>query len=334
VQACDNTAKAGVKKQALDQKVEALEELRSAPPAVACAQLRKALADRNNWLVSKAAALVAGLSLSELIPDLLAAFDRFLIDAGKSDPQCWAKTAIAKALKDLGHRDAQVFLAGFAHVQLEPVWGGRADSAATLRGTCALALVECQLPDLTVLGHLTGGLADPEKTVRIDTAIAIAQLARAEGALLLRLKTLLGDADPEVMGQCFLSLLSLDTQDPVQFIRKFLDSKDDDIRLEAACALAQSRDLQALSTLQDFWRQRLSPEMRRAVLMALGASPLREGAEFLLAMVGGESKEQAEQALRALAASRFRADVKERIAAVVEKKQDSNLKQLFGQYFV
>jgi HEAT repeat protein len=322
-----------VPKQPLDKKVEALEELRSAPPAAAAAQLRKTLSDRNNWLVSKAAALAASLNLTELLPDLLAAFDRFLVDPVKSDPQCWAKTAIAKALKDLGHHDPQVFLRGLAHVQLEPVWGGSTDSAATLRGTCALALVDCQLPDLTILAHLTDGLADPEKTVRIDTATAIAQLACLEGALLLRLKALLGDREPEVLGQCFAALLSLDPRDPVQFIAKFLHSKDEDIRLEAACALAQSRDPQALDILKDFWRRRLSPELRRAVLISLGASPLTEAAEFLLSIVADEPKEHAAEALTALASSRFRADIRERAAVVIETKQDPGLRHLFEQHF-
>ena len=37
---------------------------------------------------------------------------------------------------------------GLRHIQMEPVWGGQADSAATLRGTCALALIDCQLDEL------------------------------------------------------------------------------------------------------------------------------------------------------------------------------------------
>lgn len=323
-----------MRKPALDKKVEALEELRSAPRPAALAQIRKALADRNNWLVSKAAALAAALSFPESIPELLTAFDRFLNDPVKSDPQCWAKTAIAKALKDLGHRDAPVFLSGLGHVQLEPVWGGRADSAATLRGTCALALVDCQLPDLTVLGHLTGGLADAEKTVRIDTAVAIAQLARPEGALLLRLKALLGDDHPDVTGQCFLSLLNVDPTDPVPFIGGFLNSKDEDIRLEAACALAQSRDVQAIEILKKFWRRRLTPEVRRILLISLGASPLAQAAEFLLSLVAGDTKEISEQALAALAASRFQAGMRERLAAVVDTKQDAGLRQLFEKKFL
>jgi hypothetical protein len=62
-----------------ERRIEALEALRSATDsAVALEQLRKGLNYRNNYLVSRAAALAADLRLRELIPDLLAAFDRFL----------------------------------------------------------------------------------------------------------------------------------------------------------------------------------------------------------------------------------------------------------------
>lgn len=321
-------------KQAFDKKIEALEALRSEPDsAVAVDHVRKALRDRNNYLVSKAAELAADLSLCALIPDLLATFDRFLIDPVKSDPQCWAKNAIAKALKDLGHHDAQVYLRGIVHTQFEPVWGGRADSAPTLRGTCALALVECQLDDLEILTHLTYGLADAEKPVRIDTATAISQLARPEGALLLRLKILLGDNEPEVMGQCFISLLSLTPRDSVPFIGRFLKAADENVRLEAAGALAQSREPGAIEVLEDFWRDRLSPGLRSAFLVSLGASPLPEAAEFLLSIIADESAELAASALAALAASRFRADMRDRTAAAIEGKHDANLGRIFEQKF-
>ncbi len=314
--------------------MESLEALRAEPdPAVTCDKLRKALRDRSNYLVSKAAALSADLSLSALIPDLLAAFDRFMIEPGTSDPQCWAKNAIAKALRHLGHRDAQVYLRGIVHIQLEPVWGGRADSAATLRGTCALALVECPLDDLEILTHLIAGLADTEKPVRIDAVMAIAQLARPEGALLLRLKLLLGDQDPDVMGQCFASLLSLTPHEAVPFIARFLKSADEDVRLEAAAALALSREPAAMELLKGFWRDRLSPEVRSAFLVSLGASPLPEAAEFLLAIVAGESAELAAIALAALGASRFRADLRERTAVAVEARHDANLRRIFEQKF-
>ncbi len=168
-------------KQAFDKKMETLEALRAAPATPSTVeQLGKALKDRNNFLVSKAAALVGELGLQELTPDLRAAFDRFLVDAVKSDPQCWAKNAIVKSLKNLGHDEPQVYLRGLKHFQLEPVWGGRADTAAALRGACALALAGCALDRITLLTHLVDLLADPEKPVRVDAARAIDQVSGFE----------------------------------------------------------------------------------------------------------------------------------------------------------
>ena len=121
-------------KQAFEKKLAGLEALRHASdPAAVRDPLRKALKDRNNYLVSKAAAIAGDRRIEELTDDLIAAFDRFFADPVKSDPQCWAKNAIAKALKDLGCRQASVFVRGIDHVQLEPVWGRRADSAQRRR---------------------------------------------------------------------------------------------------------------------------------------------------------------------------------------------------------
>jgi hypothetical protein len=125
--------------------------------------------------------MVGDLRIEDLMDDLIAAFDRFFAEPVKSDPQCWANNAIAKALKDLGCRQASMFRRGVGHVQLEPVRGGSADSAATLRGGCTLALVDCQTDDLEILTHFADRLADKEKSVRLDAALAIAQFGREEG---------------------------------------------------------------------------------------------------------------------------------------------------------
>jgi HEAT repeat protein len=324
--------RAHVSKKSYDKKLEDLQALRSSPES-ATPQLRKALQDRNNYVVSKAAAIAAELGVSDLIPDLLAAFDHFMTDPLKSDPQCWAKNAVAKALKDVGHRGPQVYIRGLAHVQYEPVWGGRADSAATLRGICAHALVETHLDDLEILGYLGDALADPEKPVRMDAATAIAQLGRPEGALLLRLKALLGDAESDVVGQCFLCLVTLTPRDAVPFLSKFLKTASDDIRLEAAAALAQSREAEALELLKTFWRERLSPQLRRAVVTALAACPQAEAADWLLSLVTTEPADVAATALEALAASRFRADVRERARTAAAASDDPQVARKFDKVF-
>src|SRR5580658_5381653 len=152
-------------KEAFERKLQALASLRAAAPSetapdAAINPLRKALKDRSNYLVSKAAALAGELRLTALIPDLLGAFDRFMLDPAKADPQCWAKDAIVKALKDLNHDDPAVFLRGIEHVQMEAVWGGSKDTALTFRGACALALVACALDRQSILIRLIGLLVD------------------------------------------------------------------------------------------------------------------------------------------------------------------------------
>jgi len=323
-----------VNRQSFEKKLEALEALRSTPGSAGTVdQVRKALRDRNNYYVSKAAAIAGDLLMSEMVPDLIAAFERFLVDPVKADPQCWAKNAIAKALKGLGHCDPAVFLRGLVHFQPEPIWGGQSDTAPALRGTCALALIQCQLDDRAILTHLTDALADPEKPVRLDAAMAIAQLARPEGALLLRLKALAGDPEPEVTGQCLAALVSLEPQASVEFVGRFLKAADEDVRSEAVGALAKSREAEAFQLLKNYWRTRLSPEMRRVVLTSLGASPLPEAAEFLVTAVKEEPTDVAVHALEALGVSRFRLEVGERVAAIVEDRQEARLRHAFEQEF-
>jgi hypothetical protein len=88
------------------------------------AYLRKSLTHRNNFLVSKAVKLVADAELFALLPDTLAAYDRFFLDAAKTDPQCWAKNALVKTLVKLEHRQKDAYLRGLRHHQMEGTWGG------------------------------------------------------------------------------------------------------------------------------------------------------------------------------------------------------------------
>jgi HEAT repeat protein len=321
-----------VSKQAFDRKIAEIEALRSGGEAVA-GQLRKALKDRNNYVVSKAAAVIADLQIRELCPDLVAAFGRFLTDPLKSDPQCWAKNAIAKALKNLSHRDPAVFLRGLTHAQLEPVWGGRQDSAGTLRATCAHALVETDLTAFEALTHIADLMADPEKPVRIDAARAIAQLGLPAGAIVLRLKALLGDSDPEVTGECFAALLSLAPESSPAFLARFLNPAAGEVAAEAAAVLAQSHDPAALDMAIEYWRRTPDPELRRTIIAALGASSHQHAAEFLVSLLAGSSVDFAKAALQALAARRYSSAMREPIGHTLSDRNDPVLKDLFGRLF-
>jgi HEAT repeat protein len=307
-------------KEAFERKVEALASLRAASsPELAIDPLRKAVKDRSNYLVSKAAALVGESRLTSLIPDLLAAFDRFMVDPAKTDPKCWAKDAIVKALKDLNHDDPAVFLRGIEHVQMEPVWGGSVDTALTLRGACALALVGCSLDRQTILTRLIDLLAD-EKPVRSDAIRALGQCPGPDTALLLRLKALLGDKESEVTGQCFDVLLEISPADSVPFVARFFAAENPDVRSEAASALAASREPQAIEALKRCFAGPAAAALKIAILQSLAGSRLIAGAEFLLSVVDDGSSEHAALAVQSLASGRFREEFRERIETSVRRR--------------
>ena len=136
------------------------------------------------------------------------------------------------------------------------------------------------------------------------------------------------------MGQCCASLLALGAPGAVSFVGRFLESDNEDVQVEAASALAQCRDPHALELLQEFW-QDLAPslEVRRALLISLGASPLVEAAEFLLGVVASESADLAASAITALAASRYHGAMRERIGAAVRERGDALLTSTFDQTF-
>jgi HEAT repeat protein len=176
-------------KRTFEAELATLEALRDVPPEAAEPELVKALKLRNNLLVSKAAAATLHHRLTNLTPHLVAAFSRFLENPAKSDPQCWAKNAIAKTLAAFEYQEPELFLTGMRHIQLEPVWSGSADTAGTLRGACALALVQCRgLNSHRVLTHLTPLLADKELPVRVNAVRAVEQVGTDSAALLLRLR--------------------------------------------------------------------------------------------------------------------------------------------------
>jgi HEAT repeat protein len=307
-------------KEAFERKLEALASLRAAAsPEDAMEPLRKALRDRSNYLVSKAATLIGELRLTLLMPDLLHAFDRFMLDPAKTDPQCWAKNAIVKALKDFDHDDPVVFLRGIEHVQMEPVWGTTVDTALPLRGACALALVACTLDRQTILTRLIALLVD-ELPVRLDAITAMGQVPGADTALLLRLKALLGDKEAEVTGRCFDALLAMTPGESVGFVARFLSAKDPGVRAEAAAALAAGREPQAIDALKQCFSGRADPALKTVILQCLAGSPQPAAAEFLLSIVEEGSSEHAAIAAESLAKSRFHDEFRERLAACLRRR--------------
>jgi hypothetical protein len=284
----------------IEEQLEKLSALRGVASAEAAPLIRRSLADRVNLVVAKAANLAAELNILDAVPDLLRAFDRLFEDPLKRDPQCWGKNAVAKALRELEHRESAHFLRGAVHIQMEPVWGGQEDTAGPLRGICLLALPAC--PDIDrseVLRHLVNALTEPAPPVRADAARALAELQGDDCALLLRLKARAGDAEPAVTGQVLESLLAIERREGLPFVNSFLEPGDA-VAEEAALALGGSRLGPAVDLLLEAWKSARGAEFREAILRALSISRAESALAFLESLAADGRPQDAAAARAAL----------------------------------
>jgi HEAT repeat protein len=290
-------------KRSFDQQLAALDEVKHLSPEAAVEPLRKALTHRNNYMVAKAADLTAKCRLVQLLPELLAAFDRFFTDPLKTDPQCWAKNALSRALAALDCQDSDVFLRGMRHIQLEPVWGGSEDTAGTLRGTCALALVQCRsLPETELLLCLIELLVDKEKSVRVEAVRAIEEVGSQAAALLLRLRAILASDEPEVLGACYGGILRIEGAAAIPWIARFLTGSDETAS-EAAWAIADQRSAQAFTVLRERFAVERDGWFRSVLLSAIALTRQPEALNFLFQLIRTEPL-NAEAAITALVESK------------------------------
>jgi HEAT repeat protein len=305
------------------------------PDASGMDRVRRALGNENNYLVAKAARIVADNSLTELLPEVLAAYDRFFVDAVKSDPQCWAKNALVKALVKLECRDADVYLRGLRHTQEEPVWGGQSDTAGALRATCTHALVTCEeLSNDRLLDILLEPLLDQDKTVRMEAARAIGVVGGTSAALLLKLRVLLRKEDAEVLGACFSAILGMQGTNKTASILLVADFLDDgeEAAAEAAFALAETHEPIALTALIARRRKGTDAWFGSVLDHAIVLTRLKEGMDFLLGIIEKDSR-QAASALEAISRVHNSGDVRARVEAAVERSGSERVLLAFRQYF-
>lgn len=296
--------------------------------------LRKALNDKVNVIVAKAAALAAEMQLRDVTPELCAAFDRLLIEPLKSDPKCWGKEAIAKALKDLEYAESNIFQKGIHHVQLEPVWGGEEDTAANLRAICALALLPCT--DLTredKLWLVMPLLTDRSPSLRKDAITALESLDGREAALLLRIKARMGDREADVTGQALESLLRIERDSAVSFVTEFLRSPDPEVREEAALALGASRLTAAVTALESAFTNAHMLLDHELLCRALSISRNEEALHFLLNMVRKHRASEAISALEALKLYRESGEVCAKIREAGSHRTEPDIQRTLDRLF-
>jgi len=315
-----------------DAALRAIRDIRDAPESYDLKRdLASFLRHKSNHVVSAAASTAERLESVALAQDLVDAFLELMKDPAKRDPGCQALIAIAKALVTLDEPAAKVYFAGIHHVQMEGSFGPPIDAAAPLRGLCAQGLALMGHAD--ALLECVNLLADKEVPTRVGAIRAIADSGDIAGALLLRLKALVGDKEDEVIGECFAGLLRLAPAPSVEFVAGFLKSASEEIRERAALALGESHLAAAFQVLREAWVETAQAARRRTLLLSIAMLRLDEAVEFLLTRLAEDRDAAAADALVALALYGRDESVRKRIEEIVGKREGQALKTVFDREF-
>jgi HEAT repeat protein len=294
-------------------------------------ELRDALADKSNFVAAAAAEIAGERALADLVPNLAAAFQRFLIDGVETDKLCRAKIAIIDALHKLDYDSEEFFRAALRITQIEPGWGKSDDTAGPVRATAAFALVRIGPRDVMLL--LTDLLTDPEKIVRSAAAKALGATGQSAAVPLLRFKARVGDEEAEVVGECLNALIAIDVAGSIPFVGNFLSSSEEEVAEGAALALAESRRPEAFELLKKHWPKSRGESLRSVLLVAMAITRLPAAIDFLIEILAGRDASAWKPALTALAIHRHNPSVRDRVSAIVESKKNDDLKARFAKEF-
>jgi len=216
-------------------------------------EFRSFLKNRSNLVVAKAAKVAAELHISELLPELVTAFHRLMKDPAKLDKGCAATTEIAAALYELDYVEPEIYLPGIHHVQMEGSFGPPVDAAARLRALSALGLARTRCRE--ALDEIVSLLVDPWPEARIGAVRALASNGGEAGALLLKLKILTGETEPDVLAECFSGLLEIAPERSLPLVAKYADSEELAIAEAALLAIGSSHRPEAFQFLQSKWER-------------------------------------------------------------------------------
>lgn len=304
-------------------RVQALRELETGPELFDA--LRRALGDASEHVVARAAEIAGDRELRELEDALIAEFERLAPHGAERDKGCVAKAAVVEALVRIGSDASDLYLRAVRIVQTEPVFGGRVDTAAGMRGAACMGLVRSAHP--RAYEHLAELLADPEVQARVGAAEAAEHGAPHVVVPLLRLRAVAGDPEPRVVGACFAALLDVAPQESLGFVARFLDGAADEVQEAAALALGESRLPEALPILTAWHARAPFRDAERVALLAISLLRSEEAFAHLLGVVRDAPTGTARHALAALAPHCERETLRERALAAARGRKDRALER-------
>lgn len=295
---------------------------------VAVLTLRKALKERSNFLVGKAAEWVSEKLLYELIDDLLAAYHRFLDDPFKKDKTCRAKRALAKALYDLDCNDVKFYQAGIVYYQLEPGYGSAVDTSIDVRNVCALGLMA--FGGMDALLEVVALLGDVEPHARLGAvkAIALAQPFYVE--LILRQKIMHGDESAEVISECFSSLMHVEAERSLDFVADYLRHNDETLSQAAAWSLGESRldeamDLLIAASEKIF----ITSSLEYSLFESIAMQRKNRATDYLITNVEQSATNRSCNALKALSLFDYDDELRARLQLVIAARSNERITTCF-----
>lgn len=319
------------KRPSVEERVDLLDPAATAPEAPGSAELIEAGLGDKSWLVvAHAADIVARHPLERHRAALLDVWRRFADGSHKTDPGCRAKLAALTALDRLDLLDPDPFLPATRYRQLEPVYGGKVETAGPVRVRATSALLRMRYSDAALIaGEL---LAESERDVRAGVAQALGYYG-VPGAEALLAHRLIADEEPAVLSECASGLLRLNTDYALPRLSAWLEHEDVARREVASVALGQHEDLRAVTALIE-WLERcaLEPDIELAV-QALGLSRQPRAREFLLEQVATGSRARSRAAVRALSVHRYDSQLRERVRAAAEQSAHDDLLEIVDEAF-
>ena len=292
------------------------------------ALLLEALADKSSYVAALAAEAL-GEGADDTAAQAMTERFGFLSEDGVGrDPGCQIRAPLAFALGRLQYYPASdVLRAGIRTVQVEPVGGVPFDTAAHLRGNCALALAQLRdvdsVRDIALLlfdrsGYALRG-AGPDPTLKMEPRKAAARALALTGSVAARLPLTLKlvhpeNEAPEVLQECMQALVDLEDPHALQVLEPYLRHMDARLAAYAALMIARTQAPEAAALLAAAV-PRLSGDPLRATVLALATLRTAEAHALLHDLARSEREQVRLAAIDALPSDAVSRAILEELAA-------------------
>jgi HEAT repeat protein len=201
---------------------------------------------------------------------------------------------------------------------MEPVYGGRVDTAVPVRVGSAAGLAQSVHADAAVAAAEL--LADPEWDARAGAARALGVCRRDTAEPVLRYKLLTGDAEAAVLGECMRALLSM-APDAVPLVAERLADASDAVAEQAALALGESRLDAAFDALRGYLEAEPTRARRRPALVGLALLRRDAAIDYLIGLIAEADGVTAVHAAEALDIYKHDPKMAERIRAAQKRRR-------------